>query len=137
MHGSIVTLIGSIPNSICQLGNLQSLHVTDTGSNTGISCAPLCASSVPIANLFVPSTVCAYPQDYGLCGLIASTNIQSISGYGQWSCSSLGYTSTNPCAASIWPGLTCNGVNVVSINFFNLGILGSVYLYIYYIVPNH
>ena len=110
------------------MSNLQSFQVTDSSSNLGISCAPLCLSSVPSGNLFVPSTVCVYPQDYGLCGLIAATNIQSTSGYGQWSCSNLGYTSTNPCAVPVWPGLSCNGINAVSINFGSVGITGNLYI---------
>ena len=107
--------IGSIPNSICLLSYLKYFYVTNSGSNSGLICAPYCLTSV--TNRTVPSNVCVYPQDNGLCGLIAATNIQSISGYSQWSCTTGGYTTTSPCTLYVWAGLVCSGVNVVSFTF--------------------
>ena len=73
----------------------------------------------------IPSSVCVYPQDNGLCGLVAATNIQSIAGYSQWSCSTSGYTSSTPCLSPVWPGITCTGSNVInSINIGGCGLSG-------------
>ena len=114
--GLHLNYLGMIPYGICLVTNLQSFN---TGID-GVTCSPLCVSS--ISSTSVPSTVCLYPQDNALCGLIAATNIHSLPGYSQWSCSTAGYTSTNPCT---WPGLTCNGMNVVSINLNNIGLNGA------------
>ena len=117
-------MLGAIPNTICQLPSLTYLSLTNTNTNPGITCAPLCLSSV--TTRYVPSTICVYPQDQGLCGLIAATNIQSISGYSQWSCTTGGYTSTSPCTSPMWPGVSCVGSNVVSMNIGSLGVTGSI-----------
>ena len=90
--------------------------------NPGITCAPLCVSTVTTRN--VPAAICVYPQDNGLCGLIAATNIHSVSGYSQWACTTGGYTATTPCLSPVWPRLTCSGMNVVSINLGSLGVTG-------------
>ena len=111
---------------MCAMLELTTVHVTAGGTNSGITCAPLCVSSVTTHT--VPSTVCVYPQDNGLCGLIAATNIQSISGYSQWSCSTAGYTSSTPCLSPVWPGLSCAGSNVVSMSIGGLGIAGTQFL---------
>ena len=112
--------LGMIPYGICLVTNLQSFN---TGID-GVTCSPLCVSS--ISSTSVPSTVCLYPQDNALCGLIAATNIHLVSGYSQWSCTTAGFTSTNPCSqySGVWLGLSCNGMNVVSINLYGLGISG-------------
>ena len=114
--------VGSVPYSICQLTSLTALPINYGGSNPGIPCAPLCVSSVSLQ--YLPSTICVYPQDTGLCGLIAATSIQSISGYSQWSCTTGGATSTVPCLSPVWPGVTCSGMNVVSINIASIGLTG-------------
>ena len=59
-----------------------------------------------------------------ICGLIAATNIQSKTGYSQWSCTTSGITSTDPCS-SPWPGLICSNSNIVSINVNNTAIAGN------------
>ena len=112
---------GSIPNSVCLLTNLQNLHVTDGGSNPAVVCAPYCVSSITSANLFVPSTVCVYPQDMGLCGLIAATNIHAV--VPQWYCTSLGVPATTPCV-SAWSHISCVGINIVYFSFNN-GLTGT------------
>ena len=116
-------MIGTVPYVVCQLTNLQVLYLN---ANPGIACAPLCVSSISNSTRSVPSTICVYPQDTGLCGLIAATNIHSISGYSQWSCASSGYTATNPCLSPVWNGLSCNGINVNSVNFANIVLSGSI-----------
>ena len=110
-----------VPNAFCLLTSLQQLYLS---SNPSISCAPACVSSISISERNVPSQICVYSQDYGLCGLITATNIQSITSYGQWSCASAGYTSSTPCGSAVWPGLTCNGINIISINLSAIGLTG-------------
>ena len=114
--------IGTIPNSVCLVTHLTSLQFTNNGTNPKVTCAPLCVSSV--SSRTVPSSVCVYAQDVGLCGLISATNIHSISGYSQWSCSTGGYTTSTPCLSPVWPGLSCAGINVVSVNLNSLGVTG-------------
>ena len=59
------------------------------------------------------------------CDLLAAmNNLHTVSGYGMWSCNTAGSTSTVPCTAPIWSGLTCSGNVVVEINFNSLGISG-------------
>ena len=60
-----------------------------------------------------------------MCDFIAATNIQSRTGYSQWSCTTAGITSTPPCSSPIWPGLTCSGSNVLSIIIVNQGLYGK------------
>ena len=122
-------VVGSIPNAICVL-SITLLYITNSGTNPGITCAPLCVSSVNTH--YVPSTICVYPQDQGLCGLIAATNIQAK--YGQWSCTTAGLTSSTPCKSPVWPGTVCVGSDVVSINVNSIGLIGivcSTYILIY------
>ncbi len=79
--------------------------------------------------------VCPSFQDNVLCGLVASTNIQSISGYSMWSCNSNGgmpITTTNPClSGSIWVGITCTNNYVSSIAIYSLSLQGIIILIIY------
>ena len=103
---------------------LAFFYVTNGGSNPGITCAPACV--LTIGSRSVPSTACPSNQDIGLCGMIAATNIHSISGYSQWSCTTGGYTSTSPCTSPMWPGVSCVGSNVVSMNIGSLGVTGSI-----------
>ena len=102
---------------------MNTLYLTN-GGNTGISCSPACVSSVP--NKAVPSSVCVYPsyQDIALCGLVAATNIQYKACCSQWSCTTSGFTSTNPCTAS-WTGVICSGSTVISLNIGGYGISGK------------
>ena len=64
-----------------------------------------------------------------MCDIIAATNIQSISGYSQWSCTTGGFTSTAPCTSPVWNGLVCTGNNVVSITLNNFGLTGILNIY--------
>ena len=114
-----VTTLGSMPSAMCQMSSLTYLFGIE---NAELTCSPLCLSSLSYHS--VPSTVCVYPQDKGLCAVIAATNINSKSGYSQWSCTTAGYTTTTPCLAPAWPGLSCSGINVVSISIPNIGISG-------------
>ena len=54
-----------------------------------------------------------------LCGLIGSTNIQSL--YSQWTCSSAG-VANSPCT---WTGLTCAGSDVTSISLPLSNLIGE------------
>ena len=97
-------------------------------------CSPSCLSKFGISN--VPAvSVCPSAQDVaGLCGFVAATNIQSISGYSSWSCSTAGYVNSNPCSP-LWPGITCVGNAVTGISLTGLSLSGIStsfqYLFIY------
>ena len=113
---------GVVPNSICLLTKLGTLEVT--GGNPGVTCAPYCVTSV--ATRYLPAPICVYPQDVGLCGLIAATDVSSISGYSKWSCTTGGFTSTTPCLTGlVWPGLSCVGLNIVALNVTTKAMTGK------------
>ena len=123
VYGSNCIFIpGMIPSSLCQLTKLTRLNVTGGGSNVGLTCTPGCLSFISSSNLIVPSQLCPSNQDIGVCGLISATNIQSV--YSQWSCTTLGVTSTAPCSSPVWPGLGCSGTNIASIILNGFGIAG-------------
>ena len=115
--------IGTVPSSLCDIGTLSYLKITDSGSNPLLTCAPLCLTSVNTRTL--PSTVletCPSDQDNSLCSLIAATNIESIASKTMWSCTSDGVTSTNPCSS--WSGISCSGGSIVQLYLNSLGLTG-------------
>ena len=59
-----------------------------------------------------------------LCDIIAATNIQSIPGYSQWSCTAGGVASTPPCIAPLWAGISCSGINLENIAIGAIGMTG-------------
>ena len=100
--------------------------------NQNIFCIP----KVPIRNSFqfrkyrffcFFTVLCfadASVQDNGICGMIAATDIGSIVSYEEWSCSSDGITSTDPCIAA-WSGITCTDGFVDGIRLISLGMTGN------------
>ena len=76
--------------------------------------------------LCINSCIYATPsfQDYGLCGFIASTDIASISEFDEWSCTTDGVATGDPCVATMWSGITCTGGYVDSISLSSIGITG-------------
>lgn len=70
-------------------------------------------------------------QDAALCGLIAGTNIGSIPNYEEWTCSTSGITTTDPCL-NVWSGVLCDEGVVTSLDLINQGIIGSICLCIYF-----
>ena len=119
----IVKYIGAIPDTFCQLTSLDSFLLTSGAGNAGITCAPTCVSLV--VTRVLPSTTCPSNQDIGLCGMMTATNIQSITGYSQWSCTTAGITSTTPCASPVWNGLACTGSSIISVTVGNIGLTGN------------
>ena len=70
--------------------------------------------------LYLCPVITATPtaQDNGLCGIVAATNIQSI--YSNWSCTTAGSTTTNPCTVPVWNGVGCSGNTVTQISVINV-----------------
>ena len=62
-------------------------------------------------------------QDNAICGLVASTNIGSLTGYSKWACSNFGNTSSNPCSP-VWPGVSCSSGYVSNITLISLALRG-------------
>jgi len=115
---------GTVPSTLCSITSLTNINVAYSGTNTGITCAPQCLTTV--TTRILSSTYCPTFQDDALCGFIAATNINAISGYSQWSCTTLGVTTTNPCNTSSWSGLACLNGYVGSITINGIGISGKL-----------
>ena len=127
MDSVLELLVGIIPYGICNMPTLQVVYVTNGPSNPGITCAPACVSSVP--STAVPTALCSYPsnQESGLCGLVAATNINTLSGYSMWACTASGYAASTPCNSPVWNGIGCIGGNVVYISVSSVGLTGIVH----------
>jgi len=67
----------------------------------------------------------ASPAD-ALCGFIAATNIEQISGYSQWSCNSSGYTNSDPCEQPLWAGVRCSDGQVDSLEISQSNLNGTL-----------
>ena len=121
---ALYCIVGTVPSTLCDITGLTKLHITIYGTNPLLTCAPLCLTTVTTRSL--PSTVvetCPSAEDDGLCGFIAATNIASISNYDEWSCTTDGVTSTDPCAGgSVWTGIEC--VNFIQLS--SLSITGTM-----------
>ena len=116
--------LGTIPSTLCNSPVLIDLELTNSGSNAGLICTPACLSTV--TTIVAPSSACPSSRDVALCSLIAATNVQSITSYSNWNCTTLGTTYTNPCTTPIWTGLTCSGSNVLIITLSALGLIGTI-----------
>ena len=117
--------IGHVPSSLCDIPVLSNLQITNNDSNPFIRCAPSCLTTV--TNSVLPSTVldaCPSFQDDALCGLIAATNIESLTNYNEWSCDTDGFTITDPCAIIVWDGVICNDGYVSSVNLESITLSG-------------
>ena len=115
--------IGRVPSSLCSYATLTGIHISDAGSNPLVTCLPLCLTTITIQD--VPSSRCPSPEiDTALCGFIAATNIQSITGYTMWSCASDSVTSSNPCEATVWAGVSCISSSIYTLALSNVGLTG-------------
>ena len=112
-------LIGEVPSELCAISGLTLLSAS---GNSGIFCSYLCLTTV--TQITLPPTSA---QDDGLCGFIAATNIDSLTGYDEWQCTSDGVTSTDPCVGgSEWTGVTCSSSGTVTdLNLADIGLGGS------------
>ena len=72
----------------------------------------------------LPSAVCPTFQDNAICSVIAATNIASISYMSQWSCTSDGTTSTDPCDDN-WDGVVCSGGYISSLFLNSMEMTGT------------
>ena len=64
------------------------------------------------------------------CDMVAAiTNMQVY--YNDWSCTALGSPVTNPCGATPWGGLICNGGNVVSMTFSGVALAGLFFIWFF------
>ena len=127
LDANIYGHLGVIPSSVCSLTKLSLIQVNSGSSNPLLTCVPSCISTVATAQ--VPP-YCPTNQDIGLCGLIAATNIHSLSGHSLWNCTTLGTTVTNPCSPQLWLGIQCansGSINntVISITFSSSKLIGN------------
>ena len=95
------------------------LAITNGGSNPLLTRSPICLTTV--ADRIIPPNY----QEAALCGFIAATNIESISGYEEWSCTTSGIPSTDSCAATAWSGVTCDSGLVIDIGLNGFGLAGN------------
>lgn len=116
---------GAVPNSLCTASQLTMLHV---GPNTGLVCYPACLSSVTDIQFTGIPSGCPSDQENGMCGLVAATNIATVSAGGSvWGCDSGGYPTSDVCG---WLGVYCDnggvGPNVEKIDLTTNGLTGTV-----------
>ena len=108
---------GTIPSSLCDIGTLTFLHITDSASNPLLTRSPMCLTTV--TDRIIPPNY----QESAICGFIAATNIESISTHTMWSCNANGVTSTDPCSPG-WSGISCSGSAVDNLGLGNIGLTG-------------
>ena len=75
--------------------------------------------------IYVISRITLLVKADPMCDIIAATNIQSISGYSQWSCTTAGVTSTAPCTSPLWNGIACTGNSIIVVSISNNGLTGK------------
>ena len=109
--------IGTVPSSLCDIGTLTFLHITDSASNPLLTRSPMCLTT--ITDRIIPPNY----QDVAICAFIAATNIESIGGFDEWSCTTSGVTNTNPCSL-LWSGTNCSASFVVYLDLNYIGLKG-------------
>ena len=117
-HTHLLFLLGTVPSELCDIGTLTFFQFNN---NAGITCYADCLSSV--TTLQTSGIVCPPDQDIGICGIIAATDIASITNYDEWACDTSGFTTTDPCAGP-WTGVTCASGVVDKVDLNNKGISG-------------
>ena len=109
------------------------LQIVYNTGNSGLTCAPLCLTDAGSSLNKLPSTVldsCPTLQDDGLCALVAATNISMINNYDEWSCTTMGFTSTDPCMTG-WTGVSCTSNVVTGLLLDSIGIVGMCRIIMY------
>ena len=68
-------------------------------------------------------------QDNALCGLIAATNIATKFEYDEWTCTTDGLTSTNPCEIlNLWNGISsCTNGYAGTVVLQSAGLIGKLF----------
>ena len=117
-HTHLLFLLGTVPSELCDIGTLATFVFQN---NAGITCYADCLSFV--TTLATSGTVCPSVQDIGICGIIAATDIASITNYDEWACTTSGFTLTDPCAGP-WTGITCTAGVVDYVYLHTKGISG-------------
>ena len=120
---------GYLPYTMCDMTNLQSIYFTTGNSYPLLSCSPRCLSSVP--NKALPElavSTCPSERDNGLCSFIAAIDVYDISSsYTEWTCTTDGFTTTDPCVSFGWTGTYCDADdNIDGILLSSRGVSGTV-----------
>jgi len=64
-------------------------------------------------------------QDTPLCSFIATTNLDTLTGYDEWGCSAGGFTTTDPwTGGGEWAGVSCTNNFVTAIAMDGVGLTG-------------
>jgi Leucine-rich repeat (LRR) protein len=124
IHGN--KLSGSVPESLCATGFTAFLVMNNP---TALKCYASCLTSVPNANFGTLNAGCPNFQEDALCGLIAATDISTLTPtYSQWVCDSIGFTTTPPCAAGAkWTGvIVCDGDFITHLGISSMNIVGTI-----------
>ena len=67
-----------------------------------------------------------------MCDFISGANIHPING--SWSCTANDTLVTDPCAFPIWPGLTCDVNNIVSIDVSSFSLDGKYVYSVFHVI---
>lgn len=127
---------GILPSQLCGMTSLSSLSIwnsSGSSTNPAITCTRSCLSSLTGMSFMsslpeCPMTAISTGTQRGLCALIASTNVASLSEYSSWACNAFGQVSTQPCngGSNVWPAMDCNDTtgDVSAIYVTGVGLTG-------------
>jgi hypothetical protein len=123
---TLLYFVGSIPNSFCSITALTALNISAQAAGA-LKCYPLCLTTATVTSGGAAAS-CPVNMEKGICGIVAATNIASLSNYSKWSCNNAGYISSAVCVSGSaqWPGVGCSGTDVVDLTLDALGLSGSL-----------
>lgn len=101
----LISSVGTVPAELCG-GSITSISIS---LNNQIDCYSDCLSTVSSMSTGTISS-CNSASDLGLCSLVGSTNIASLTLYLGWSCDISGFLDSGYC--SNW-GLWCDNNNEI------------------------
>lgn len=114
-------LSGTVSSSLCS-GSLTRLEL----EQNHLACFSKCLLTIQTVKFDSDVITCRFPNDLGLCALIASTNVASFPSYSSWNCGADGVTTSDPCGNVTWPSLFCDGQGqVITVQLDSVGLTGK------------
>ena len=88
---------------------------------TAFLCCIFCAILVHLSPSVAQTT-----QEVSVCSFTGATNINSLSSFDEWACTSGGVPLTDPCTPAAWTGIVCSsgGGDIISIQITSKNLEG-------------